>query len=226
MSDPTFVDRLSPAARERFAAMGIRRTVAAGTHILLEGDLGSRIWAIHSGLVKVSVIHRDGMEVVPALRGAGDLVGELAVLDDKPHSASVVTLLPTEVQTVAATEFLSFLRSDPDAAMALTRSIAARLRESDELRVGQAAEDVAHRLARCLVDLAAAHSPSADDRAPGDSLVIELPLTQQDLAGIVGASRDAVAKTLQGWRDQGLVRTSRRRIELVDADTLVRRHRL
>jgi len=69
MSDPTFVDRLSPAARERFAAMGIRRTVAAGTHILLEGDLGSRIWAIHSGLVKVSVIHRDGMEVVPALRG-------------------------------------------------------------------------------------------------------------------------------------------------------------
>ena len=190
--------------------------------MLLEGDFGNRVWAIREGLIKVVAVHRDGIEVVTALRGPGDLIGELAVLDDSPRSASAIALVTVQVQVVSAAEFLEFLRSDPDAAMALSKNLAVRLRESDALRLGQAAEDVTQRLARCLVDLARNYGTSSS----GDAVVIDLPLTQTDLAAIVGSSRDAVAKALQSWRERDLIRTSRRRIELVDIGTLERRHRL
>ena len=89
------------------------------------------------------------------------------------------------------------------------------------MRLRQAAEDVPQRLAQCLVSLARLHGVEEDG-----AVVVDLPLSQLDLANIVGASRDAVAKTLQSWRDSDLVRTSRRRIEMLDLDALARRHRL
>ena len=221
MSYLPFVSGLSAESKAALMALGSTREVTAGTAIALEGDVGNRVWVIHSGVVKVSVLHRDGLAVVIALRGPGDLIGELALIDDEPRSATATALLDAQVQVLTEGEFHSFLLDDPHAAVALRRNLAARLRESDALRLGQAAEDVLQRLARCLVDLARAHGHRHDG-----VVVIDLPLTQLDLAGMVGASRDAVAKSLQTWRDGGLIRTSRRRIELLDLDTLVRRHRL
>jgi len=221
MPSVPYLERLTAGSRARFGELGHVRTIPPGSSITLEGDLGQRLWAIHTGLVKVSLSHRDGVELVAALRGPGELLGELAILDDEPRMASATTLVATEVQVIGAAEFIGFLRDDPDAALALTRSLAARLRESDAMRLGQAAEDVTQRLARCLIELARTHGTP-----DGQSIVIDLPLTQTDLAGIVGASRDAVAKALQAWRERDLVLTSRRRIELLDVDTIIRRHRL
>lgn len=203
-------------------AAGTTRSVAQGSPLALEGDLGNRVWLIRDGLVKVAVVHRDGIEMVVALRGSGELVGELSVLDDEPRSATATALVPTVVQAIAAEAFLAFLRSDSEAALTLTKTIAGRLRESDAMRLGQAAEDVSQRLARCLIDLATEHGHPTET----GSMIIDLPLTQVDLAGIVGASRDAVAKALQAWRDRDVVRTSRRQIELLNVDLLVSRHRL
>jgi CRP/FNR family cyclic AMP-dependent transcriptional regulator len=164
--------------------------------------------------------HRDGHEPILGLRGANDLIGELGALDGSPRSATVTALTDATLHEFSAEEFRAWLRQDPDAAAALLAHMAVRLRESDAFRVSYVGDDVPTRLARCLLDLARRHGePEADG-----SIEIRLPLSQQDLAGLVMASRDAVAKTLQSWRTSGLVATGRRSIVVVDPAGLDRRH--
>ena len=126
----------------------------------------------------------------------------------------------TELRSLDVDEFRLFLRQVPDAALALMSGLASRVREADAHRVSYAAEDIPTRLARCLVRLADEHGETHDD----GRIEITLPLTQQDLAGLVAGSRDAVAKILQLWRRQKLVETARSRVVILDLDTLARRH--
>ena len=218
--NPSFLDSLPPHARQALDQFGSVRTVSAGTAFALEGEGAHRVWVVLSGLVKVTSLHPDGNELLLAIRGSGELIGELSALDDQPRSASVTALQTTELRSLTVDEFRLYLRQVPDAALALMAGLASRVREADSHRVSYAAEDIPTRLARCLVGLAEEHgTPGADG-----SIEITLPLTQQDLAGLVAGSRDAVAKVLQLWRKQGLVTTARKRVVLIDPETLARRH--
>ena len=204
----------------RLDVLGHERSLKAGAALVLEGDVANRVWIVRDGLVKVVSNHRDGHEPILGLRGANDLIGELGALDGSPRSATVTALTDATLHEFGADEFRAWLRQDPDASAALLAHMAVRLRESDAFRVSYVGDDVPTRLARCLLDLARQHGePGADG-----SIEIRLPLSQQDLAGLVMASRDAVAKTLQSWRTAGLVATGRRSIVVVDPAGLDRRH--
>lgn len=188
----------------------VTRRWPAGSVLFHEGDRADRVLLVRTGRVKIVATESNGSETLLALRGAGELVGEMAAIDGAPRSGTAVALGEVECAVVAADRFREVLRAEPEVALALLGVVAARLREAEGRRVEHGALDTVQRLARRLVELAV-----ADPVVAG--------LNQDDLAALIGASREAVAKALQALREAGLVRTGRRSIEVLDLGGL--RHR-
>ena len=209
----TFVERLSSASRGRFEQIGRGRELRPGGVLVLEGDVATRAWLVVDGLVKVESSHPEGRSPILALRGAGELIGELGALDGGGRSATVTAVVSTTVREFSSEELHDVVRTDPDTAFALLAHLTARLREADRFRVSYMGDDVSRRLATCLIDLTDRYGRPTDD---GLGAELDLPLSQEDLASLVAASRDSVARTLQSWRKRGLVTTGRRSIVIVD----------
>jgi CRP-like cAMP-binding protein len=217
-----FLHALSDEARAELDTLGPRRTFVTGSTILAEGELANRVGIAIDGLMKLTATQSDGHRTVLALRGAGELLGEMSALDGGPRTASVEALVPCCVQLVQADEFIRFMNAHPSASLAVIRTLVARLRESDSHRIQYGADGVPRRLARQLLQLADTHGTVGADY----SIDISLPFTQDDLASAVSASRDAVARALKDWRAQGLVATGRRRVTLLDPAALSRQNSL
>ena len=159
--------------------------------------------------MKLVATEANGTEAVLAVRAPGDLVGELAAIDGHPRSATAIALGDVACAVVDAERFRAVLHDEPKAAMALLKLLAERLREAEGRRAEHGALDARQRLARRLLELA------------GDRTVVD-ELNQDDLAALIGASRESVAKALQSLRTEGLVRTRRRAIDILDRDALQR----
>lgn len=170
---------------------------------------------LFKGCVKIVTHDKNGYQAVLALRGAGDVVGENAGVDGSPRSATVQTLLPVEALVVPADQFNQFLRARPEASLVLQRCISARLRESDWYRASGSA-NVSQRLAALLLELGERYG-DLDEKG---SISINLPLSQEDLAGFLVISRRTVARALEAWRESGLIVTGRRSIIVVDPGAL------
>ena len=210
-----FLAELGPAAREVLAALGTHRSFDAGAPLFLEGDLGGYVMILHSGHVKVFATSQDGDGVLLAVRGPGDVLGDLSAIDREPRSASGTTLEPVDAQVIAGDDFRAFLADTPGAGLALLRVVIARMRDSDRLRVEFGARDTLGRVAMRLVELAQTVGEQNDG-----AIRITVPLTQDDLAGWVAASREAVARSLASLRQRGLITTARREITIIDFDGL------
>lgn len=213
----TFLERLEPADREALLNAGRPRHYRAGESIFVTGEIGGFVVLITQGHVKVFAPSAEGTETVLSLRGPGDLVGELAAIEDEPtpRVATVVALDAVVCRVVHAGEFRSLLAGRPAVTLHLLRIIAARLRSADRRLVEFGAYDATRRVARLLVDMAV-----AGGRPAGPDIVLRLGLTQDDLAGMVGASRESVARALAALRTLGLVSTGRRQVVVLDLDAL------
>jgi CRP/FNR family cyclic AMP-dependent transcriptional regulator len=213
-----FLAALDPVAREALHDKGTRRSFRRGTTLFHEGGGSDRVVVVLSGRVKVSTVTDDGKEIVLAFRGPGDLLGELSAIDGGPRSATVSALEPVDALVVAASDFRSFLAAHPPVALLLLEMLGRRLRDADRKRVEYGAYDTLGRVAARLVELA---ERFGEPVARG--LRITLPLSQEELAGWTGASREAVSKALQALRGLGWVVTERRRITVLDIEALRRR---
>jgi CRP-like cAMP-binding protein len=212
-----FLETLEPAERDQLRARGGRRRFRAGATLMHEGQIGEEVFLIESGRVKVSCTTQDGREVVLRFCGPGDLLGEIAVVDREPRSGTVEALEPVEALAIAAGEFRAFLESHPSAALQLLRMITHRFRDADRKRIEFAASQTLGRVAARLVELAERYGEPSDD-----GIVIDLRLSQEELAGWTGSSREAVAKALHTLRELNLVITERRRITVLDLEGLAR----
>jgi CRP-like cAMP-binding protein len=210
-----FLDELDAAARVTLEAQGRRRRFDAGTPLFVEGDVGTKVVVIHSGHVKVTSSSEEGHTVVLAVRGPGDILGDLSAIDGEARSASGVAIDDVDAQIIPADTFRELLDKTPGIATALLRVIVSRIRDSDRLRVEFGARDTAGRVALRLVELA---ETLGEPCAAG--IRITVPLTQDDLAGWVAASREAVARALASLRKRDLILTARREITIVDLDRL------
>jgi len=152
------------------------------------------------------------------VRGPGALLGELSAVDGAPRSASVAALEPVVALVVPIAAFVDYLRSHGDAAIALLQLVTARLRDADRKRVESAAYDIPGRVARRLLELAERFG-----EPDGQGVRIGVALSQDELAGWVGASREAVAKALRVLRDRGFVTTGRRTMTVLDLEGLRKR---
>ena len=197
-----------------------RRTVAKEL-ICSKGDAATRLFFILAGHVKVSASSEDGKEITFAILGPGELFGEIALIEGTKHSASVISLEPTELLTFDRRDFLALLRDQPSLALSLLTTVCARLRSASEL-----AEDISFlplpvRLAKCLLALARSHGI-----ASGPGIRIGLHVCQQELANMVGATRESVNKQLAIWLKEGLIATRKGYLTITHLETFAARHRL
>ncbi|MFI6703588.1 Crp/Fnr family transcriptional regulator [Streptomyces sp. NPDC050509] len=211
----SFLDALTPQDRAALLALGSLRTYAPGEAMLRERDTTTFVLALRSGWSVVSVDTDRGARLILALRGAGEVVGDLAAFDQGPRSATVTALGRVEATAVSGERFRSFLAARPHATSLIMRQLSARLRSADVERRSLASSSVLQRLAARLVELT-----ERVGRPSGDGTVVELPLPQHDLAAAIGATREAVAKALRLLREQDVVRTGNRRLTVTDIQVL------
>jgi CRP/FNR family transcriptional regulator, cyclic AMP receptor protein len=198
---------------------GRRLRLRTGAVLFSEGDVSNRVVLLLSGRVKVSSFSEDGVETVLGFRGAGDVLGELSAIDGGEHQATVTVVEPGEAVFVQAERFIASLETMPGLSLVLLRSVVGRLRDADRKRAEFTALDVVGRVAHRLVELADDYGDDVD----GGGVRIGLQMSQRELAGWVGSSREAVNKALQQLQRQGFIAAERRQITVLDVEALRRR---
>jgi CRP-like cAMP-binding protein len=211
----SFLAALGADEREVFLRDSTRRWFAAQTALFHQGDPSTHVLVVLVGWVKASAISRGGYEALLAIRGPGDIIGELSAFDGKVRSATVLTLGPVEVAVLSSEHFITLLGRRPQLAITLFGYLADRLREADRRRLEFGALSVSERLVRRLVELVESHGTAESGR-----IVLDIPLSQRELAGSVGASREAVARVLKLLRERHIVITQRQRIVVVQPQVL------
>jgi len=185
----------------------LAKTFPAHAILLQEGDKSDSLYFILYGKVKVYVCDDEGSEAILNIQGSGDYFGEMALLDDAPRSASVMTMEPTRVAVMTKAAFKDCLASHPDIAYNLIRTLTQRVRVLSGNVRNLALLDVYGRVARTLLSLA----------KPSDNhLVIDQKLTHQEIASMVGASREMVSRILKDLANKGYIKVERRRITLFE----------
>jgi len=213
-----FLAELSPEEVEQLSKCLRRRRYRKGEVIFLEGDPGTTLYLIEAGRVKIAVTSPQGREVILALRGPGDFFGELSLLDDEPRSADAAAHEPCDLLLLQRSDFVRFLEARPKAAVRLLAAVSRRLRHTTEQVQDVASLDVPGRLARVLLDLAESQGQPRDE-----GLVLPARLTQAELAGLVGATRESVNKWLGFYERQGLLRRGRDHITVTRPQQLRKR---
>jgi CRP/FNR family cyclic AMP-dependent transcriptional regulator len=214
----TFTSTLSPEELKELRALGRRRRFPRGTTLFNEGETSDRVVLVEEGRVKISYFTEEGKEVLLALRGPGDLLGEFSAFDEQPRSATGTAMDDVESVVFGREEFTSWLESHGRIALQLLRLLSAKLRDADRKRVEFAAYDTVGRVARRLVELMERFGEETDG-----GVRLAIPLSQEELAGWTGSSREAVAKALQTLRNRGWIDTHRRGITVLDPTALVKR---
>jgi CRP/FNR family cyclic AMP-dependent transcriptional regulator len=210
-----FGDILTLDEKQALERVGGLRQWRRGEVILREGERFDWVVVLQAGRVKVASNTAGGSEVVLALRGPGALLGELSAIDRAPVSATVTTLEPVTALVVPHFEFQRYLQAHGRVAYELMRQLVVRLRDADRKRIEFGAFDTTGRVAARLVELAERFGTQTPE-----GLRIGLPLSQDELAGWAGSSREAVTKALRTLRQEGWIKTGRMHVIVHDLDGL------
>jgi CRP/FNR family cyclic AMP-dependent transcriptional regulator len=197
-ADPELFPTLSSADLQLIADHGLVRTYPRNTVLVTEGDSTDSFYIILSGKVKVFLSDERGREVLLNIQGPGEYFGELALIDEAPRSASIQTLKPTQLAIVSRAGFRNCLADHPQIAVELISALVHRVRTLTENVRSLALMDVYGRVARTLLSLA-----TPTDRR--EESVIEERLTHQDIANMVGASREMVSRIMKDLTTGGYV---------------------
>jgi CRP/FNR family transcriptional regulator, cyclic AMP receptor protein len=216
-----FLSQLSPAQRADLEVVARPRTYRRGATIFNEGDIADRVFLLLEGTTKVSYFTDEGKEVVLAVRGPGDLLGELSALDGEPLSATVAALEDAAGLVLTSDAFTGYLRANPDVTLMLLRTLTRKLRDADRKRIEFTSFDTVGRVARRLVELAERFG--AEDTEESGRIEIDLSLSQEELAAWAGSSREAVSKALQTLKSRRWIETKRRSVTVLDLPALRRR---
>jgi CRP/FNR family cyclic AMP-dependent transcriptional regulator len=208
---------LADAEQTGLAALGLIRDYPPGGTIFLEGDPAIHVYVLLAGWVKVVSATSAGHERVLALRGHGDVIGELAGETTGQRTATVQAIDPVHALIISYDRFNSFLDTHPGAAHAYRRTMTQRFNDTAAMLSRHPVTTGAQRLAALLLELAQRHGSGAD----GDGAIhVAMPLSQDELATLAGTSRATVARAFKNWRDRGFIRTGQRRLTITDSGRL------
>ncbi len=180
---------------ESIASLLIERRFPAGKTIVEEGLPGDYMYVIREGRVKVTKLSGDGREKILELLESGEFFGEMSLLDRAPRSASVKTLAETRILALARNDFLSVLRRSPDLAMAVIQELTRRLRQVDEQASSLSFQSVEERTKGLLQRMAREEAGGQSRRTPA--------LTHQQIADMIGTSRETVTRVVKDLKEQG-----------------------
>ncbi len=196
----------------------VRRRYASGEVLFHMGDEGGNLYIIESGRVKVTIPSAEGDEVILAILEAGEILGEISLIDGKPRSATVQAMKDTAALCLFRENFLEVLRERFDVVLQVLEILADRLRLTDTLVAESRFMDITARLAKKLLDLTRAFGVEEEL-----GVRICVRVTQKDLASMVGATRESVNKQLKAFRESGLLTMSEGHIRVLDPEGLARR---
>lgn len=197
---------------------GRDRAWGHGETLMPEGSSPDDVILIGTGLVKVARESENGYTSILAVRGPGELLGELSCLDGMPRSATATAMRDVAGVSVPAGRFLRLLEEHGPLALAVLRSVTLRLRDSDRLRAEHGAYSAGVRVARVLLDIALRHGVAAGEPPGGLAVMVN----QQELAGAAGTSRETVVRTLRVLHQDGLVVPARGRLLVTDPEQLAK----
>jgi CRP/FNR family transcriptional regulator, cyclic AMP receptor protein len=210
-----FLSSLSGPVREELLSIGSPQQYPPGGKILVEGAPGDYLVLLKTGCVKVTRKLGNGHEALIAIRVGGDVVGDMAVIDNVPRSATVTACSDIDAHVVQGRAMRTFLGKCPEAVIQIARLNNRRLDYANSWRTAIGEFPVRVRLARALAELA------RDCGRPVRShTLICVDLTQTELATFIGSRRETVQKTLADFRAQGIVTTGSRRMEVIKLDRL------
>jgi CRP/FNR family transcriptional regulator/CRP/FNR family cyclic AMP-dependent transcriptional regulator len=210
-----FFNNLQDDQAKNLSKRLIKRRFGADQIIFHHGDPGGLLYIIIKGKVKITHSNLDGQEAMLAIFGVGDFFGELALLDDSPRSATAEALEETETLTLHREEFIRYLTENTDFARHVLHTLAHHIRRLNNQISDIFFLDLPARLARQLLQLAAQHG-----RETEDGVLIELSLTQTDLAEMTGATRVSINKALGRFRRANWVKTGGRKFTILDKEAL------
>ena len=197
-SIPLFAD-LPDEDIESISNLAATRTYPKNTIIISEGDDSDSLYVVLSGKVKVFLSDDDGREIIINILGEGEYFGELALLDDAPRSASVMTSEECKLAVISKSSFEDCLFKNPQLSLRVIKELSKRMRSLTQNVKSLALMDVYGRVARTLLDMA---EPMETNR---ELLVVRQKLTQRDIASMVGASREMVSRILKDLTTGGYI---------------------
>lgn len=214
LASSEFFAAAAPDVIATIAASGHERTLVRGDVLFREGDAADALYVVTRGRLAMAIANPiDNRETVVSLMEHGDLFGEMAMLDDGARSAMARALEPSTVLSIPYESVLTFFRQQPELLWGVTRLLARRLRVMDEILADSVFLDVTGRTAKRLLEL----SEGADE--------FTLPITQEELAGMVGASRERVNKAIASFIRLGWIDQHERRYIILKRDALELRAR-
>lgn len=185
---------------EQVAARVQRREFAPGVTLFHQDMPGTMLYMIESGSVRVISIGRTGQELTLNVIGAGEIFGELSILDNQQRSATAITLAPTVVWLLPQSDLKEFMRKFPSVNQAMIQILVKRVRATAQRLEAMTFQDVLGRLSYELLSLA-----ERSGRPSQSGIEIAIPLTQVELATMVGATRESVNKAVSVLRDRNLI---------------------
>jgi CRP/FNR family transcriptional regulator/CRP/FNR family cyclic AMP-dependent transcriptional regulator len=209
---------LSEEDAQELMAVARKRSFRAGEVIFHRDDPGQVLYIIKEGKVKIALISPDGQEISLVVFGKGECFGDLALLDGEPRSADAIALDKVECYTLQRSDFQNAIMKHPTIAIQVLEVLSRRLRKTDQMVENLIFLDVYGRVAKKLLELANEHGVKVDDGTR-----IEVRLTQQELASMVGASRESVNKVMGYFTDKQYISTDKHKITIHRIADLQRR---
>lgn len=194
------------------------RSLRRGTALFHEGDSGDELYIVSTGKLKVGRESPDGRENLLSVVGPGEIIGELALFDPGPRSSTVTAVSQTELLSLKHEDLTTWVHDRPQAALNLLKALAQRLRRTNETVGDLVFSDVPGRVAKALIDL-----KDRFGRPAADGILVPHDLTQEELAQLVGASRETVNKALADFAARGWIRLEARSVVILDLDRLAHR---
>lgn len=194
--------------------------LSRGEHLFMEGDDGDAMYVVLDGKMKLTRAAADGRENLLTVIGPGEMFGELSLFDPRPRTSSASAVTDAVLASLKHKDLMPWVRERPEVSLHMLRALAKRLRRAQDVTADLVFTDVPGRVAKNLLDLAERFGTHG-----ADGLHVHHDLTQEELAQLVGASRETVNKALADFAARGWLQISARSVLILDVDRLRRRAR-
>ena len=211
---------LDESASRRLRELMVSQDLKKGEVLFEEGSAGDRLFILISGKIKLVHSAEDGRESVFMVLGTGDMFGELSVFDPGPRSSTAIAVTNSKVLGLSNANLHPWLAQHPEVSHSLLQALANRLRKANEAMSDLVFADVPGRVAKAIIELGEKFGISGED-----GIFVPHDLTQEELAQLVGASRETVNKALADFATRGWIRVETRSVEILDFERLLNRAR-
>jgi len=195
------LEGLCPSLADGLTQIARSMNVPSGSILFETGDPGNGCYAVLGGTLKVSLISVEGDEQLLAVLGPGDLVGELALLDERPRSATVTALKDARLSFIEKSSFNRFADENPAIYRHMLSIVGKRLRNSNDVLAARSFLPLPGRVAQTLLQLSETFGKPLD----GGRMLIHYKLSQSDIANMTGAARENVSRVLNDWKRGGII---------------------